>query len=178
MSFCQKCGSKLADGTKFCQTCGNPVAVVFAQSAVQNTGFDMQRSSGLHCPNCKSYNFTATTETSVRTYTRNGSVRTSTTNRNYLICTTCGTKFRNIQSLEEEISKSTKSRKTLLIMGSVLLLLFILLLLFNDVGLIALPFQIFIAFSTLVCFIAAVSATKSIKACAAELEYLKINCFN
>lgn len=178
MSFCQKCGNNLSEGTRFCQACGSPVAASPAQPAVQNVSPNMQRSSGLHCPNCKSYNFTATTETSVRTYTRNGSVRTSTTNRNYLICTSCGTKFRNIQSLEEEIAKSTKSRKTLLIMGSVLLLVFVLLLLFNDVGLIALPFQIFIAFSTLVCFLAAVSATKSIKGCIAELEYLKSNCFN
>lgn len=78
----------------------------------------------LHCPNCKSTNITITTESSVNggVTAHHGSVSTTTmsnTHRNFWICSDCGTKFRNIQSLEEEIKKTKITPFILALLGVV-----------------------------------------------------------
>ncbi len=183
MSFCQNCGNQLAEGTKFCQTCGKPVGSAAVQPAAQQVNSNLQQRGRVHCPNCKSCNLTVTTESSVSggITTHHGGVsatRMSSTHRNYWICSDCGTKFRNIQSLEEEIAKSKKSRTTLFVTGAILLVLFLAVLINNAAGFFAIPYLIGMGIATLVCLIGGLSATKSIKNCLTELEYLKVNCFN
>ena len=77
-----------------------------------------QNAKKLHCPNCKSHNIAISTETSIDgavTSSFGGSARVASTrfnntHRNYWFCSDCGSKFRNIQNLEEEIAK-VKNKK-------------------------------------------------------------------
>lgn len=76
----------------------------------------------LHCPNCKSTNITITTESTVNggITSNHGGVSTTSmtsTHRNYWICSDCGTKFRNIQNLEEEINKNKKTPVILMVLA-------------------------------------------------------------
>lgn len=108
MSTCPNCNTNLPDGSAFCASCGTKIGTAAPQQAPAAPA----NGSKLHCPNCKSHNLTVTTESSitgaVSTHSRNGrfsSTHVSNNHQTFWVCGDCGTKFRNIQSLEEEINK-------------------------------------------------------------------------
>ncbi len=108
MSICPNCNANLPDGSAFCTSCGTKIGAAAPQQAPAAP----TNGSKLHCPNCKSHNLQVTTESSVTgavsTHSRNGrfsSTHVSNNHQTFWVCNDCGTKFRNIQSLEEEINK-------------------------------------------------------------------------
>ncbi|MBQ7779612.1 MAG: zinc ribbon domain-containing protein [Clostridia bacterium] len=108
MSICPNCNTNLPDGASFCASCGTKIGT----DAPQQAPSAPINGSKLHCPNCKSHNLTVTTESSitgaVSTHSHGGrfsSTHVSNNHQTFWICGDCGTKFRNIQSLEEEIIK-------------------------------------------------------------------------
>ncbi len=106
MKNCPNCQTQLADDTKFCPSCGQTVAAAPAPQAVPSAG-------KMHCPNCKSHNIHISTETSVdgavtTSAGRLSSTHVSNTHRNYWFCQNCGTKFRSLPSLDEELTKLKK----------------------------------------------------------------------
>ncbi len=180
MAFCQKCGKEVETGVAFCPSCGNNIVAPASSSEPTNTA------KKLHCPNCKSYNFTITTESSV-----NGAVTTgkrikttsvSNTHRNYWVCSDCGTKFRNIQSLEEEIKKEKNSPAWCAVFTVLALAYFVYTLVAmasNPMAKYMLMYPRFISFIiAIVCFIFIFVYKKKLKKLKEELEYLKVNCFN
>ncbi len=109
MSICPNCNSSLQENAIFCASCGSKVSPDTPQQ-VRN------HSSKLHCPQCKSHNLMVTTESSVTgavtTSSRSGRISSSHVSNNhqtFWVCGDCGTKFRNIQSLDEEIKKYKNS---------------------------------------------------------------------
>ena len=108
MSICPNCNTNLPDGSAFCTSCGTKIGTAAPPQAPANP----VQGGKLHCPNCKSHNLQVTTESSVTgavsTHSRNGrfsSTHVSNNHQTFWVCNDCGTKFRNIQSLEEEINK-------------------------------------------------------------------------
>lgn len=116
MAFCSNCGNQINEGAAFCTNCGTKLAVAPVAPpapAVPPAPYVQQAPAmrKMHCPNCGSYSISINTETTVNggVSTHHGSFSTthmSNTHRNYWFCADCGTKFRNIQNLEEEIQKS------------------------------------------------------------------------
>lgn len=180
MSFCPKCGTSLSEGAGFCSSCGTKTAVSAENAAPVN------RAGKLHCPNCKSYNFSTVTESSV-----NGAVSTghniratsvSNTHRNYWMCSDCGTKFRNIQNLEEEIQKSKNNPLIAtiitIISAAVAVFLFVKVMSNALAGLMLGTYAITAVVVTIVCFIYIFVYKNRLKKMRSELTYLKQNCFD
>lgn len=183
MPICQKCNSTLPENSVFCGNCGQKVTQPTQQSMAQQN-FAVKK---LHCPNCKSHNISITTESSVNgaVTTNNGgfsSTHVSNTHRNYWVCGDCGTKFRNIQNLEEEISKCKNSHIVFFVFAAIaagLFIFFLSLCLDNPFG--ALFFGVFTfgcAIATLIFVIYAFKSMRDVKKMRQELQYLKSACFN
>ena len=108
MSICPNCNTTLSEDAVFCNACGAKVSA----TAPQQTPANNVNRGKLHCPQCKSHNLNVTTESSVTSaatvHSRGGrfsSTHVSNNHQTFWVCGDCGTKFRNIQSLEEEIKK-------------------------------------------------------------------------
>jgi len=180
MSICPNCNSPIDNDAKFCAKCGTSIA----QSSVATQ--PQVRTNKLHCPNCRSYSITVTTESTINgglTTSRGNmsATKVSSTHRNYWVCSDCGTKFRNIQNLEEEIAASRAKPKISLIFG--LVALFFAILMFSKLsestfGFLFFTFPIAAAITALVCICLSFSYKKQLKAMEDELAYLKQNCFN
>lgn len=145
----------------------------------------------LHCPNCKSHNISISTESSVggavtSTHGNMSVTSVSNTHRNFWFCADCGTKFRNIQNLEEEINKCKYTHFIFWVIGAICAFVSIKFL----IGAISNPIaggimMIFFYPTIITVFVAAiifiimgfVSKSKLGKK-KTELEYLKENCFN
>ncbi len=183
---CPNCNANLPDGSAFCTSCGTKIGT----AAPQQTPTNHVQSRKLHCPNCKSHNIAISTESSITAATTVGqgnfaSTMVSNNHKNFWFCSDCGTKFRNIQNLEEEIAKENKSLIVYYIGSPVAFILFIVLLIvnnnyFGDWGFLTPLISAFIFTSVIaVVFFIAIFFTKSkIKKLNAEREYLKVNCFN
>lgn len=186
--FCNKCGAQIADGSAVCPSCSAQFSAqqpqAFQQPAPQQT------SGKLHCPQCKSHNISITTESSIDSAVTTmhgrrsqfGSTKFKNTHRNFWVCSDCGTKFRNIQSLEEEIAK-TKNMPIVYSVFTVILLILSIVFITNISGgffkiLIAGPFTIASVIGTIVCFCLIFSSKSKLKKMREELAYLKQNCFN
>ncbi|MBQ7876052.1 MAG: hypothetical protein IJ316_02065 [Clostridia bacterium] len=141
----------------------------------------------LHCPQCKATTISPVTESSVNGAFTTGrghmaATTVSNTHRNYWMCSTCGTKFRNIQNLEEEIAK-TKKNPIICAVVAVIAAILCIDCVFKIIGN---PFLIFFAGSfAFVCAITAIVClcfvfvyNGRLKKMKNELEYLKFNCFN
>lgn len=180
MAFCSKCGTSLPDGADFCASCGTKNA------PAQEKDCPAKRTGKLHCPNCKSYNFSTVTESSVNGAVSTGrNIRTtsvSNTHRNFWICSDCGTKFRNIQNLEEEIRKSKSSPVVMTIITVICTALtaFLLVQKLNSPfgGFMLLPYLVGAAFVTIMSFIYIFISKSKLKKMKNELVYLKENCFD
>lgn len=190
MSFCPQCGHSVADGVRFCPGCGaqqpqtQPAAPAAAPVAVLPQAAAARK---LHCPNCRSTNIAITTESSVTgglSTSRGNVTATSLSNvhRNYWICSDCGTKFRNIQNLEDELVKAKKS-PIFVGVWFVLALIVTIFLVGNSMnnpigGFIMLPFTFASGITALVTFIFIFVYSGRAKKLEQELAYLKENCFN
>lgn len=183
--FCSKCGQQVEGNSAFCGNCGTAVNSV-ERPVVQQQSRPVQRAK-LHCPTCKSYNISITTESSVNgaiTTARGNMAATSVSNthRNFWICADCGAKFRNIQSLEEEIASTKKSRTISTVFTFICLAVFIWLL----VLLMESPLLVFIIGSgalfsfvaTVVFFCFIFVYGGRVKKMTAERDFLLKNCFD
>ncbi len=179
MKTCKNCNTQIEDGAVFCHVCGTKT-----EQIVNNDGASPKK---FHCPNCKSTNITITTESSidgaVSSHGRHfSSTSFSNTHRNFWVCSDCGTKFRNIQSLEEEIAKK-KNYPTIFTVLAIISGIISLYLLMN---MLADPFSAFffgtyfmiLIILTIVGICGIFSWKKKLAAMRAELVYLKKNCFN
>lgn len=184
MSNCPKCNAVLPEGTAFCSSCGAQInnVNVAPQAPINKVG-------KLHCPNCKSHNISISTESSVNSaitasHGRSGRISTtsvSTTHRNYWFCSDCGTKFRNIQNLEEEIGKAKYTHFILWGIGAILAILFFRLLLNasdNVLGFLFIPYIVGTFVGGLVFTIMGFVSKSKLGKMKSELAYLKENCFN
>ncbi|MBR4295962.1 MAG: zinc-ribbon domain-containing protein [Clostridia bacterium] len=176
MPFCTKCGSEVSNEAKFCTSCGNTMS--------ENTPATPENAKKLHCPNCKSHNLTVTTESSVGSAISTGrNVRTtvvSNTHRNYWVCSDCGMKFRNIQSLEEEIQKNRNNPIWATVFAIIAALIFLYLTSISNsfMGVMMTGYRIISLMITVICFIYIFVYKNRNKKMKEELEYLKKNCFN
>lgn len=105
----------------------------------------------------------------------------SSTHRNYWICSDCGTKFRNIQSLEEEIYGSRNHPKifTILTIITAILGLYLLVQMLSGwFGFLFAPYFIGVLVADIVFLCFLVSSRKKLVTMNAELQYLKQNCFD
>ncbi len=182
---CPKCNSMVSDDSMFCISCGTKVSDSAPQ--VTHTHVNNVNPKKLHCPNCKSHNITLTTESSVDgAFTtqrgRFSSTTVSNTHRNFWVCTDCGTKFRNIQNLAEEIEKVKKSiiaAVILTILSGLTAIFFISKSSSNPVGgYLFLPFTIGTVIFFLVAFILIFVYKSRRDNMLRELAYLQQNCFN
>ncbi len=177
MKFCENCGKEIPAGMNHCTNCTS-----FANQQPVNP----RVANKLHCPNCKSSNIAITTESSVTggLTTHHGGVSSthmSNSHRNFWICSDCGTKFRNIQNLEEEIkrSKSTPIVYTVLsIIGLIITIVLLMQISGSTFGFIMYPFLAGSSIATLVFIIFIFKSKSALSKMRAELDYLKINCFN
>lgn len=133
----------------------------------------------LHCPNCKSHNISISTESSVggavtSTYGNTSVTSVSNTHRNFWFCSDCGTKFRNIQNLEDEINKCKYTHFIAWIIGAILAIIFIVAIKNSVIGFLLFPFAIGAVVFIIMGFVSKSKLDKKKK----ELEYLKENCFN
>ncbi len=149
-----------------------------------------QNAKKLHCPNCKSHNIAISTETSVEgavTSSFGGGARVSSTrfnntHRNYWFCSDCGSKFRNIQNLEEEIAK-VKKQPTSYTIGAVIFAI-ISIILFSMAGSSFLGWYFFGSFAVgctvaaIVFFVYIFVAKNKLTNLTAELADLKQKCFD
>ena len=184
MAFCSNCGAQIQDGVAFCASCGTKVGKVQTHTTVA----DAPSTTGkLHCPQCKSDKIQITTESSVTgaVTTHHGgmsSTHMSNEHRNYWICTQCGTKFRNIQNLEEEIAKTKKLPVVYTVITIIALILTIICLrnmlssIFGQFLFGGLTFGCGLA--TLIFFIFIFTSKSKLKKLQEELVYLKKNCFD
>lgn len=171
MQICPKCNAKVKDGVT-CSVCGAQLS---------------QKTSGrLHCPNCKSNNISISTESSVdgaisASRGRVSATTVSNTHRNYWFCSDCGTKFRNIQNLEEEISKY-KNVPTILLVVSIIAVVIIAGFIYvasgSSIGFLMIPPIFIFSIVALVTFCLSFVYKGRLKKMRAELEYLNTNCFN
>lgn len=183
MQVCPNCQSTVAEGAKFCTKCGTRMEVHQTDTPVKPTAGRM------HCPNCKSTHFTPIVESSVNgamtTSSRNGRMSHTTmtnTHRNYWMCSDCGTKFRNIQNLEEEIALESKKPKVY----TICTIIFAILALYLIIEIARNPWSVFLmgsfaafaSIGTLVFFIFIFKAKKNIDKLTAELGHLKYHCFH
>jgi len=146
-----------------------------------------EQRTGLHCPNCKSHNISISTESSVSggVTAHHGAVSTtrfSNTHRNFWFCADCGTKFRNIPNLEEEIKKNKSSHIFLFVLAGIAAALFFYL--YNQMsgsalgGIVFAPITFGTAFAAIGFLIGGFVAMNNQKKRVKELEYLKFHCFN
>lgn len=177
MAKCPKCNAELSEGVAFCASCGAQVAAAAPKT----------NANKLHCPNCKSHNISISTESSVTgavTTSRGGMSATSVSNthRNFWFCSDCGTKFRNIPNLEEEIGKCKYTHIILWIIGAVcavLSLIGITNAMDNAfVGILFYPYIFMVSVASVVFIIMGFVSKSKLAKGKAELEYLKVNCFN
>lgn len=131
MKYCSSCGQQIDDNAKFCAHCGTtqspqtPAPQPFVPGGKR-----------LHCPKCKGDQLSPVVETDVQGgYAVNRSVGRKwgasaidlkSTHRNYWMCQSCGHKFRNLDSLDEEIATMEKGKKAslaLIILFAVLMLI-------------------------------------------------------
>lgn len=106
MSHCPNCNKPIPEGSAFCPACG-------AKAVINPVPTNPGNPRKVHCPQCKSTQLLITTESSVDGAVSNtvGGVtatHVSHVHRNFWVCADCGTKFRNLQNLEEEIVKTKK----------------------------------------------------------------------
>lgn len=105
MPYCISCGAQITENTKYCPHCG------VAQNEARTARPNREEQKRLHCPKCKSTNFTPIVESngsigSVGRVSKNVAVTgTSIENRNYWLCRDCGHKFRNLEDLVEDYRK-------------------------------------------------------------------------
>ncbi len=177
MAFCQNCGANVADNTEFCTSCGTKLG------AAQPT----TNARKLHCPQCKSHSISPINESSVPggLTTHHGGVSSthfSNQQRAFWMCADCGTKFRSIPSLEEEIKKS-KSTPIVMTVFAILGFIITLYLTINTIGkplssFFFIPYIVGGATATILFFIFIFISRSKLKKMKTELEYLKVNCFN
>lgn len=179
MANCPKCNTAMKEEQSFCSSCGTKVT--------ENGNLSPRREGfKLHCPNCKSSNISISTESSVNgavttSHGRFSSTAVSNTHRNFWFCSDCGTKFRNIQSLEEEINKSKKMPMIMTIITIIAAVLSIYLIstaLNSMVGLFMYPSIITCLVFAIVGFCFIFVYKSRLKKMRAELEYLRKNCFD
>lgn len=192
MKYCPECGREMEDGSNFCMACGTNVngqGSVRKAHAAQGHGAADKR---LHCPQCGSVHFTPVVES-----TNNGGVAVSTgltrrvgvtsyssntTHRNYWLCRDCGTKFRNLQNLKEELDHETKKMKGHLIGGiassAIVLLAFFLMNMRAGYALLLGPIT-FIYVIIDIYFLWKWFSTKGkVEKMSKEKDYLELNCFS
>lgn len=176
MKFCSNCGQQIEDNTKFCPHCSNVQAVAAPQPCVPG-------GKQLHCPRCRGIKLSPIVETDVQGgYAVNRSVGRKwgasaidlkSTHRSYWMCGQCGHKFRNIDSLEEEIAAQVKAQRSCLSMTIVFLVLSFLCVL-TGVGFTAvLTIPMLILFGCLWLWF-----RNKVSKLTQEKEYLEANCFN
>ncbi len=187
MSHCPNCNANIQEGAKFCAVCGTQITVNQYSVPVSAQNPPRQNDAKkLHCPQCKSHEIHPITESSVTsalTSSRGSlsSTMVSNIHRNYWMCSTCGTKFRSLQSLEEEIARVSKQSRFALICSIIGLVLSIFLLsqITNPImGLIVAPVALGAIVGTLVSFILMLAYKKKVKKMQLEWMYLKTNCFD
>ena len=180
MSFCPNCGKEVTESIRFCSHCGHGL-----QNNTPNP--KPARAGGakrMHCPNCGSHTLSAIVETDItggmslnHSFSRKNSVSAmefNNTHRNYWMCGECGHKFRNLQNLEEEITKM----KNLVTRGIIGIVLFAVLgVLFSVVGGSAIPLVFFVPVILLSVAVIVYFKNK-IEKLEAERAYLKKRCFN
>lgn len=178
MSFCRHCGTELSEATRFCPTCGQSQQA--SPSPVRQPRANSKR---LHCPNCRSTSISPVVETEVTSamslnhaISRKNSISShgfNNTHRNYWMCSECGNKFRNLQNLEEELSKHRKNVKSAMIGIILVVIIMILSLIINGFS-----FLHILMLPALLLIIAAVNITRNkITELENERVYLKKNCF-
>lgn len=177
MHFCPNCGTKLDQGTHFCNNCGHSLQSVSPVPRKTN-------SRRMHCPECKSSDISPIVETDItsgtslnHSFTRRTSVSAmqfNNTHRNYWMCSNCGSKFRNLQNLEEEL-KNTQGLVKRGIIGIVLMLV---LALFFIATIGFGVFTILCIFVILLSIVALYILKKRITSMNEERAYLKKNCFD
>ncbi|MBO5040355.1 MAG: zinc ribbon domain-containing protein [Clostridia bacterium] len=184
MSICPNCNTNLPDGSAFCTSCGTKIGTAAPQQAPANP----VQSGKLHCPNCKSHNLQVTTESSVTgavsTHSRNGrfsSTHVSNNHQTFWVCNDCGTKFRNIQSLEEEINKYKNQPLLFFIVGVIAAIISLVWFINSQNSPVGFLFGGIIAITAIcavvfVCF--GFSWKKKLAKMRAELADLKNRCFN
>ena len=180
--FCSNCGNKMEDGVNFCASCGTNNQLNTAETSSQSTVSVTTGVKKLHCPQCGSHNLSITTESSV-----NGAVTShhgafssshvSNTHRNFWVCTDCGAKFRNIQSLQEEIKK-TKSQP---IVGAILAIIALILAIYfltqNSWFIMYKIWGMTSLFCAIIFAIFIFVGKNKLSKLKAELDYLQKNCF-
>lgn len=179
MAFCSKCGAGIPDGVIVCSVCGAKTVTA------EETDASVKRTGKLHCPNCKSYNFSTVTESSVNGAISTGrNIRTtffSNTHRNYWMCSDCGTKFRNIQNLEEEIEKRKKAPTGWKIAGGIsafFAAVLLVVMVFNPYAVLGSPASFLMVWLAVLAIYGLLHTPKELKRLKAELAYLKQNCFD
>lgn len=177
MANCPKCNASVPDGATFCTSCGTQIISVPIRT----------NANKLHCPNCKSHNISISTESSVSgmvtsSYGNLSATSVSNTHRNFWFCSDCGTKFRNIQNLEEEIRKCLYTHFIFWAFGAVCAVVFIWLLfeVMDSVilGFFIYPFLIGTFVGAVVFTIMGFVSKSKLGKKKRELVYLKENCFN
>lgn len=189
MKYCQNCGNQIDDSANFCRSCGSTQSDSPAIDPAQSNTSGGRR---LHCPECKSTLLSPIVETTnnggnaVHTpVTRNVGFTTYTTystHRNYWMCQSCGTKFRNLQNLKEEIVRETKRMKASLIWGIIMAAAGLLGIIAASadklMSLILRPTAV-LSIIAAVIFLCVWLTTKSkVNKMTKEKEYLEVNCFS
>lgn len=137
----------------------------------------------LHCPQCRSTEISPIVESEItggtslnHSISRKNSVsgmKFNNVHRNYWMCSNCGHKFRNIQSLEEELAGLKKSTKTICV--GVILSAILAVLLGIGGGPIAFGLGLGIVGFALIGYFVSKGKCNNLQK---EQEYLKENCFN
>ncbi len=182
MSTCPNCKTTYPEGAAFCNACGTKLE----ESKQPQQQTNDQFSKKMHCPNCKSHNISISTETSisgaVSTHVgRFSSTSVSNTHRNYWFCSDCGTKFRNIQNLEEEIKKSKSTPYILWVLGAIAGFLCVRNLVASQLsamGFFLIPYVVATLFVAVGFVVGGFVTKKKNKKNIEELQYLKENCFD
>lgn len=177
MKFCNNCGKQIDDTIKFCPHCGS------AQSDAASQAF-VPGGRQLHCPKCRSIQLSPIVETDVQGgYAINRSVGRKwgasaidlkSTHRNYWMCGQCGHKFRNIDSLEEEIAVQEKAQRSC-VYSSILFVVLALLAMISgggmDIAVLLIPLLLMFG-----CFW--LWFRSKVTKLTQEKKYLEKNCFN
>lgn len=192
MKYCKNCGKQINDDSKFCTSCGTQAAVQEINQHIPVTQGYSKANKRLRCPQCGSVRFSPVVES-----TNNGGVAVSnavtrrtavtsyssnTTHRNYWLCQDCGTKFRNIQNLKEEIASVTKLKNVFFVLSIITavwcLFLFFMLEMESEVLFLLAPaIFVFVVFF-LICFGIWLSSKFKLNKMNAEKKYLEENCFS
>lgn len=177
MKFCSNCGQQIEDSTKFCPHCGNAQSVAAPQPFVPG-------GKQLHCPKCRGTQLSPIVETDVqggfavnRSVGRKwgaSAVDLKSTHRNYWMCGQCGHKFRNIDSLDEEIAVQAKAQRSCVYSGILFAVLALLALILGggmDIAVLLIP--LLLLFGGLWLWFRS-KVTKLTQ----EKDYLEQNCFD